>query len=122
MSVDPRAALSSFINAVERHFELASGGRDFDDPHIQEAADTLADAWESYDEALYEAFGVNTPFFIPADDDDFDDDVEEEDDEDDEGAEDDLDVVDLDEFDDDDDDDDEPYRGLEDDDIDYESE
>lgn len=121
MSVDPRAALSCFINAVERHFELASSGRGNDDPHVQEAADSLADAFETYEDALYEAYGLNTPFFLPADEDDFDDDLDEDEDSDDEG-EDDDDEVDLSEFEDDDDDDDEPYRGFEVDDIDYESE
>lgn len=128
MSVDPRAALSRFINAVERHFELASSGRGNDDPHVQEAADSLADAFETYEDALYEAYGLNTPFFLPADEDDFDDDLDEDEDEDsddeeeDDEEEDDDDEVDLSEFEDDDDDDDEPYRGFEVDDIDYESE
>lgn len=65
MSVDPRAALSCFINAVERHFELASSGRGNDDPHVQEAADSLADAFETYEDALYEAYGLNTPSSCP---------------------------------------------------------
>lgn len=122
MSVDPRAALSRFINAVERHFELASSGRGNDDPHVQEAADSLADAFETYEDALYEAYGLNTPFFLPADEDDFDDDLDEDEDGDsDDEEEDDDDEVDLSEFE-DDDDDDEPYRGFEVDDIDYESE
>ncbi|GAA3685314.1 hypothetical protein FB459_2345 [Yimella lutea] len=129
MSVDPRAALSCFINAVERHFELASSGRGNDDPHVQEAADSLADAFETYEDALYEAYGLNTPFFLPADEDDFDDDLDEDEDSDDDSddedsddeEEDDDDEVDLSEFE-DDDDDDEPYRGFEVDDIDYESE
>lgn len=121
MSVDPRAALSFFINAVERHFELASSGRGNDDPHVQEAADSLADAFETYEDALYEAYGLNTPFFLPADEDDFDDDLDEDEDEDeDSDDEEEDDEVDLSEF--EDDDDDEPYRGFEVDDIDYESE
>lgn len=113
MSVDPRAALTQFVNALERHFELAASGRDSDDPHLRESSDTLADAFDTYDDALYEEFGVNTPFFLPADDDfdDDDDDLDEDDEEDDD--------YDLEEFA-DDDEDDEPYLGIEEDEIDYE--
>ena len=128
MSDDPRAALAVFVNALERHLELASSGRNPDDPHLREAYDALSDAFEAYDDALYDEYGVATPFFVPADeDDDFDDDFDEDDDdeehEDDEADEDDdLDDDELEEFEDDDEDDDEDaasYRGLDDEDIEY---
>lgn len=121
MSDDPRAALAVFVNALERHLELASSGRNPDDPHLREAYDALSDAFEAYDDALYDEYGVATPFFVPADeDDDFDDDFDEDDDEEDEADEDeDLDDE-LEEFEDDDEDDDAAsYRGLDDEDIEY---
>lgn len=119
MSDDPRAALAVFVNALERHLELASSGRNPDDPHLREAYDALSDAFEAYDDALYDEYGVATPFFVPADeDDDFDDD---DDDDDDDEAEEDEDLDDeLEEFEDDDEDDDAAsYRGLDDEDIEY---
>jgi hypothetical protein len=117
MSDDPRAALAVFVNALERHLELASSGRNPDDPHLREAFDALSDAFETYDDALYDEYGVSTPFFVPADDDDFDDD-DFDDDFDDEDDEVDEDDDDLDEFD-DDEDDEQAYRGLDDEDIEY---
>ena len=123
MSDDPRAALAVFVNALERHLELASSGRNPDDPHLREAYDALSDAFEAYDDALYDEYGIATPFFVPADeDDDFDDDFDDEDDdEEDEADEDeDLDDDELEEFEDDDEDDDAAsYRGLDDEDIEY---
>lgn len=111
MSDDPRAALAVFVNALERHLELASSGRNPDDPHLREAYDALSDAFEAYDDALYDEYGVATPFFVPADeDDDFDDDFDDDEDDDDG----------LEEFEDDDEDDDAAsYRGLDDEDIEY---
>lgn len=119
MSDDPRAALAVFVNALERHLELASSGRNPDDPHLREAFDALSDAFETYDDALYDEYGVSTPLFVPADDDDddFDDDLDYEDDEDDD-EDDEDDDDDLEEFD-DDEDDAQSYRGLDDEDIDY---
>lgn len=128
MSDDPRAALAVFVNALERHLELASSGRNPDDPHLREAYDALSDAFEAYDDALYDEYGVATPFFVPADEDDdfddfddFDDEDDDDEDEDDEAEEDeDLDDDELEEFEDDDEDDDAAsYRGLDDEDIEY---
>lgn len=121
MSTDPRVALNQFVNALQRHFELAASGRDQDDQHVQEAFNALSDAFDAYDEALYEEFGLTTPFFLAADDDFDDDDDSDDEDDDDEDEDDGDDDVDLDEFD-DDEEDDEPYRGLEVDEFDYESE
>lgn len=124
MSDDPRAALAVFVNALERHLELASSGRNPDDPHLREAYDALSDAFEAYDDALYDEYGAATPFFVPADDDDdFDDDFDDEDEEDEEDEADedeDLDDDELEGFEDDDEDDDAAsYRGLDDEDIEY---
>ena len=109
MSADPRAALSLLVSAFERHLESCSGRRGDDDPQVAAAYDDLLDAFETYDNALYEAFGEMTPLDVYTGDDGDDD--EADDDEDEEG-DDDLD---------DDDDDDGVYSGLDDEDFDDES-
>ncbi|WP_286959391.1 primosomal protein [Arsenicicoccus sp. UBA7492] len=73
MSTEPRAALATFISAIERHFEAAASRRDDDDPAVVNAYQELADAFEAYDEALDDAFGEVTPLGIYTDDDDDDD-------------------------------------------------
>ena len=102
MSADPRAALSSLVTAFERHLEACSGRRGEDDPTVAAAYDDLLDAFEVYDNALYEAFGEMTPLDVYTGDDADDDEDAREDLDDDE---------DLDE---DDDDDDGVYAGLDD--------
>lgn len=121
MSADPRAALAQFVNALERHLELTATGHGGDDPRMDEVTDALADAFDAYDEALYENFRTSTPFFLPADDEEFDggsDNSNNNDDDDDEVNGDD----DNDDLEDDDEDDDEPYSGFGDDDFDFEDE
>ncbi|MCH8612517.1 hypothetical protein [Arsenicicoccus dermatophilus] len=61
MSTDPRAALATFIAAIERHFEAAASRRGDDDPAVVSAYQELADAFEVYDEAIDDAFGEVTP-------------------------------------------------------------
>ena len=104
MSVDPRAALSLLVSAFERHLEACSGRRGEDDPTVAAAYDDLLDAFETYDNALYEAFGEMTPLDVYTGDDGESDDVDDDDD-----------------LDDDDDDDDGVYAGLDDEDFDDES-
>ncbi|KGN32631.1 hypothetical protein N802_17675 [Knoellia sinensis KCTC 19936] len=111
MSADPRAALSLLVSAFERHLEACSSRRGEDDPTVAAAYDDLLDAFETYDNALYEAFGEMTPLDVYTGDDEGDDadaDADEDEDED----------QDLDE---DDDDDDGVYSGLDDEDFDDES-
>ncbi|HEY9495149.1 MAG TPA: hypothetical protein VIR15_09875 [Intrasporangium sp.] len=140
MTVEPRAALERLISALERHYEAAGSTRDPDHPLVIAAAQDLAEAFDEYDEALFDATEVATPLAVYGDDfdghededdsdtpyagldpdeyedvddeDDLDDDDldDEEDDLDDE--EDDLDYDDEDELDDVDDDDDEAQDGV----------
>ena len=122
MTVDPRAALERLIAALERHFESASSTRDPDHPMVIAAAQDLAEAFDDYDEALYEATEVATPLAIYGDD--FDgheneegspgvyagldsDEYDDEDDEDDEDEDEDSDDEDEDDEDEDEDSDDE---------------
>lgn len=105
MSADPRAALATFVSALERHLEAASSRRGDNDPAVVAAYQDLAEAFDAYDDALMEAFGEVTPLEIYAgdeDEDDLDDDFDEDDDEDDLDEDDDEDDdIDFDEDDDD---------------------
>jgi hypothetical protein len=126
MTVDPRAALEQLIAALERHLEAAKASRDPDHPMVMAAAQDLAEAFDDYDEALYEATEVATPLAIYGDDFDghededgtenhvyagLDSDEYDEDDDDDEDDEDDDD----DDDEDDDEDDDDDYEDEDDD-------
>lgn len=98
MTADARAALDRLLAALEAHFDAAQRRRGEQDPRVEQAYRTLADAFESYDEALYDAFDEVTPFVLY-------DDVEDER-EDDEGSADDVDdEIDEDDLNDDDADD-----------------
>lgn len=82
MSADPRGSLSVLVSALERHLEACSARRGEDDPAVIAAYDDLADAFQDYDEALYEAFGEMTPLDVYGggdDEDDSDDDDPDED-------------------------------------------
>ena len=111
MSADPRAALSQLVAAFERHLEASSTRHGDDDPTVVAAYEDLADAFEAYDGALYDAYGEMTPLDIYSGDDGPDDD--DDDDESRDAGEDELD-------DHDDEDGDGPrlYAGL-DDDVDF---
>ncbi|MCL2802371.1 MAG: hypothetical protein FWD29_00220 [Micrococcales bacterium] len=85
MNVEPRAALDRLIAALDQHFAAAASGRGEDDPSFVSAYQTLIDAFETYDEALYEAHGIDTPFLVyDEDDEDGGDEAGHDEDEDDE--------------------------------------
>ena len=96
MSADPRAALATFVSALERHLEAASARRGENDPAVVAAYQDVAEAFDRYEDALMDAYEEVTPLEIYSDDDE-DEDFDEDDDED---------------F---DDEDDGPYVGLDDD-------
>jgi len=123
MTADPRAALEQLIAALERHLEAANASRDPDHPMVMAAAQDLAEAFDDYDEALYEATEVATPLAIYGDDFDGHEDEdgtegrvyagldsEDYDDEDDDDEDDDDDDEDDDDDDDEDDDEDDDYE------------
>ncbi|MDD1477585.1 hypothetical protein [Arthrobacter sp. H16F315] len=60
MSIDPRVALGALMAALEEHLAAASSQRRPGDPAVEAAFFTLADAFEVYDDALYEAYGEVT--------------------------------------------------------------
>ncbi|AKU17028.1 hypothetical protein [Luteipulveratus mongoliensis] len=83
MTDDPRAALSALVTALERHLESAASRRGENDPTVVAAYRDVADAFETYDDALMDTYGEVTPLEIYAgDEEDFDDDEDEDDDED----------------------------------------
>ncbi len=80
MSIDPRVALQSLVTSLEEHLAASASRRREDDPAVEAAYLGIADAFEVYEEALYDAFGEVTPLEIYEDpDDDDDDDNEDED-------------------------------------------
>ncbi len=81
MSIDPRVALQSLVTALEEHLAAAASQRDDNDPAVEAAYLGIADAFEVYEEALYDAFGEVTPLEIYEDTDE-DTDEDEDDDED----------------------------------------
>ena len=92
MSADPRAALNQLVAAFERHLEASSTRHGDDDPSVVAAYEDLADAFEAYDGALYDAYGEMTPLDIytgddgPDEDDDDTDSLDDHDDEDGDGT------------------------------------
>lgn len=87
MATDPSAALDTLIAAFRSHLAAATAEQDPDADTVLDAAALLADAFDAYDDALYEETGVDTPFYLDDDsdedddEDDFaDDDAEDEDD------------------------------------------
>ena len=90
MAPDPRAAFDRFVAALDAHLEAVARDRTDDSPAVIAAASTLIDAFETYDEALYERFGVDTPFVVYDDSDEYEDDDEDEESEDLEGDDEEL--------------------------------
>lgn len=82
MATDPRAALDRLFAAFEEHLDAVEALQDDEAPVVLATADSLAEAFESYDEALYEEYGVDTPLVVydgDDEDDDFDfDDLDED--------------------------------------------
>jgi hypothetical protein len=70
MSIDPRVALQSLTTALEEHLIAASNRRDDGDPAVEAAFFAVADAFEVYEDALYEAYSEVTPLQVFDDDED----------------------------------------------------
>jgi len=84
MATDPSAALETLIAAFRSHLAAATAEQDPDADTVLDAAALLADAFDAYDDALYEETGVDTPFYLDddSDEDDDEDDFADEEDED----------------------------------------
>ena len=81
MSADPRAALATFVSALERHLEAASARRGENDPAVVAAYQDVAEAFDRYEDALMDAYEEVTPLEIYSEDDDEDFDDEDDDEE-----------------------------------------
>ncbi|MDR2382239.1 MAG: hypothetical protein LBE08_13940 [Bifidobacteriaceae bacterium] len=79
MNAEPRVALQRLVAALERHLEAVASGRGDQDPSYQAAYKQLVEAFEAYDDALYDAYAADTPFLVYEDDEDLlDEDLEED--------------------------------------------
>lgn len=83
MTTHPRAALDRLVAALEAHLSASEHRRGERDPAVEAAYRTLADAFETYDDALYDAHGEVTPFELYDDQEDDREDADEDDDSDD---------------------------------------
>ncbi|MCA4131476.1 hypothetical protein [Arthrobacter sp. M4] len=72
MSIDPRVALQSLTAALEEHLVAVSARRGEGDPAVEAAFFAVADAFEVYEDSLYEAYSEVTPLQV------FDEEDEEE--------------------------------------------
>ena len=100
MTNDPRSALNRLIAAFEAHLDAAATSDELS-PAVVAAENALQDAFFTYDDSLFTAYGIELPFEA------FDSDGDDEDD---------------DNYADDDDDDDDEYDDDEDDDYDDDEE
>ena len=77
MTNDPRSALNRLIAAFEAHLDAAATGDDLS-PAVVAAENALQDAFFTYDDALFTAYGIELPFdIVDADDEDDEDDYDE---------------------------------------------
>jgi len=82
MTSEPRAALDRLVASLEAHLAAASRRTGEADPAVVSAYQVLADAFEAYDEALYDAYDEVTPFVLyddAADEEEDDDELDEDD-------------------------------------------
>ena len=75
MTNDPRSALNRLIAAFEAHLDAAATGDELS-PAVVAAENALQDAFFTYDDSLFTAYGIELPFEA------FDSDGDDDDDED----------------------------------------
>ncbi|WP_077488466.1 hypothetical protein [Sinomonas mesophila] len=78
MSIDPRVALGSLTAALEEHLIAAASRRSDEDPAVEAAFFAVADAFESYADALYDAYGEDLPIDLVDSEDEEDEDADDE--------------------------------------------
>ncbi len=69
MSTDPRMALEALVAAFNEHLVAAQNSRGEDDPAVEAAFFSIADAFEAYEDALYAVTGEVTPLEVFEDED-----------------------------------------------------
>lgn len=70
MSTDPRMALEALVSAFNEHLVAAQNSRGEEDPAVEAAFFSIADAFEAYEDALYAVTGEVTPLEVFEDEDD----------------------------------------------------
>ena len=70
MSTDPRVALSVLISCLEEHLAAVSAKRGAEDAALSSAFLAVADAFEEYEDALYEAYEEFLPLSVVDEEDD----------------------------------------------------
>jgi|UPI0008380AC9 hypothetical protein len=70
MSTDPRVALSILVGCLEEHLAAVATNRGADDAALSSAFLAVADAFEEYEDALYEAYEEFLPLSVVDEDDD----------------------------------------------------
>lgn len=68
MSTDPSFALQTLIARLEQHLAIVAQRRGDSDASADAAFGSLADAFEDYEDALYDQYSELLPFTIPAED------------------------------------------------------
>ena len=102
MTNDPRSALNRLIAAFEAHLDAAATGDELS-PAVVAAENALQDAFFTYDDSLFTAYGIELPFeAFDSDGEDDDDDVYADDDDDEYDGDEDEDYDDDEEYDDED--------------------
>ncbi|MCT2007243.1 hypothetical protein M3C74_03545 [Micrococcus lylae] len=76
MSTDPRLALEALVAAFNEHLVAVQNSRGEDDPAVEAAFFSIADAFEAYEDALYASTGEVTPLEVFGDDDDDDEELD----------------------------------------------
>lgn len=75
MSTDPRFALEALVASLQEHLAASLSKRGDDDPALETAYHRIIEAFEAYDDALYDTTGEVTPLDL-FEDDEFDEDNE----------------------------------------------
>lgn len=79
MSHDPRIALDNLTAALGEHLNAVANRRGDDDPAVDEAYERIAESFEAYEDALWDAYAESTPLDLFTDDDDDEDEEGDED-------------------------------------------
>lgn len=77
MSIDPRTELTRLLDALEAHLTAVVNRSGEHDPAVDEAYVEIANAFEAYEDALFEAHNEVTPLSVYGDEDE--DDLDEDD-------------------------------------------
>ena len=73
MNMDPRVALNALTSALEEHLSASVNRRGEEDPAVESAFYSVADAFEAYEDALFAATGEVTPLDLYDEEGDADD-------------------------------------------------